>query len=333
MVPFPAGGGVDLVARTLGEKLSSRLVQSIVIENRPGAGTAIGTEIVVKSPADGYTWLVSPVGGHGVLHAMKAKLPFDARKDLSPAGRIAYGTIALIVPASSKAKTVQDLVAMAKASPGKMTYASSGTGASTHLIVEWFNSVAGVQITHVPYKGSSAAITDVISGQVTYTLETAAATMARDCTGGALSLDELTCTLTMSTGRIASVTFKQVFAIEVAPVANGTVTSTSDQVVGSQLNCSADLAVGDRVCTAYFDTGANVTLTAKPTTKTAYRFKAWTDDLCKTNTYVDNADRKGTCTISNLGADYTGDAKVTPTYQAIFALNFTVTGEIGRAHF
>ena len=171
VVPFPAGGGVDLVARTIGEKLSSRLGQSIVIENRPGAGTAIGTEIVVKSPADGYTWLVSPVGGHGVLHAMKAKLPFDARKDLTPAGRIAYGTIALIVPASSKAKTVQDLVAMAKASPGKMTYASSGTGALIHLTGEMFKLAAQVDMVHVPYKGTIQIIPDLIDGRVDMALD------------------------------------------------------------------------------------------------------------------------------------------------------------------
>ncbi|NBP38508.1 MAG: tripartite tricarboxylate transporter substrate binding protein [Betaproteobacteria bacterium] len=171
VVPFPAGGGVDLVARTIAEKISNRLGQSIVIENRPGAGTAIGTEIVVKSPPDGYTWLVSPVGGQGVLHAMKAKLPFDARKDLVSVGRIAYGTVALVVPASSKAKTVQELVAMAKANPGKMTYASSGTGALIHLTGEMFKLAAQVDMVHVPYKGTIQIIPDLIDGRVDMALD------------------------------------------------------------------------------------------------------------------------------------------------------------------
>jgi tripartite-type tricarboxylate transporter receptor subunit TctC len=171
VVPFPAGGGVDLVARTLAEKISNRLGQSIVIENRPGAGTAIGTEIVVKSAPDGYTWLVSPVGGQGVLHAMKAKLPFDARKDLVSVGRIAYGTIALVVPASSKAKTVQELVAIAKANPGKMTYASSGTGALIHLTGEMFKLAAQIDMVHVPYKGTIQIIPDLIDGRVDMALD------------------------------------------------------------------------------------------------------------------------------------------------------------------
>ena len=171
VVPFPAGGGVDLVARTIAEKISSRIGQSIVIENRPGAGTAIGTEIVVKSPPDGYTWLVSPVGGQGVLHAMKSKLPFDARKDLVSVGRIAYGTVALIVPANSKAKTVQEFVAIAKANPGKMTYASSGTGALIHLTGEMFKLAAQVDMIHVPYKGTVQIIPDLIDGRVDMALD------------------------------------------------------------------------------------------------------------------------------------------------------------------
>ena len=171
VVPFPPGGGVDIVARSIGEKLSQRLGQPVVIDNKPGAGTTIGTDAAAKSAADGYTFLVGPIGGQAIVLLMHTKLSFDIRRDFAPVTRIGYGTVALIVPASSKAKSVADLVALAKASPGKMTYASSGVGALIHLTGEMFTQAAGVTMTHVPYKGTTQILPDLLDGRVDMALD------------------------------------------------------------------------------------------------------------------------------------------------------------------
>ena len=171
VVPFPPGGGVDIVARSIGEKLSQRLGQPVVIDNKPGAGTTIGTDAAAKSAADGYTFLVGPIGGQAIVLLMHKKLSFDIRRDFAPVTRIGYGTVALIVPASSKAKSVADLVALAKASPGKMTYASSGVGALIHLTGEMFTQAAGVTMTHVPYKGTTQILPDLLDGRVDMALD------------------------------------------------------------------------------------------------------------------------------------------------------------------
>ncbi len=171
VVPFPPGGGVDIVARSIGEKLSQRLGQPIVIDNKPGAGTTIGTDAAAKSAPDGYTFLVGPIGGQAIVLLMHKKLSFDIRRDFAPVTRIGYGTVALVVPASSKAKSVADLVALAKASPGKMTYASSGVGALIHLTGEMFTQAAGVTMTHVPYKGTTQILPDLLDGRVDMALD------------------------------------------------------------------------------------------------------------------------------------------------------------------
>ncbi|MDA0276430.1 MAG: tripartite tricarboxylate transporter substrate binding protein [Proteobacteria bacterium] len=171
VVPFPPGGGVDIVARSIGEKLSQRLGQPIVIDNKPGAGTTIGTDAAAKSAPDGYTFLVGPIGGQAIVLLMHKKLSFDIRRDFAPVTRIGYGTVALVVPASSKAKSVADLVALAKASPGKMTYASSGVGALIHPTGEMFTQAAGVTMTHVPYKGTTQILPDLLDGRVDMALD------------------------------------------------------------------------------------------------------------------------------------------------------------------
>ena len=171
VVPFPPGGGVDIVARSIGEKLSQRLGQPIVIDNKPGAGTTIGTDAAAKSAPDGYTFLVGPIGGQAIVLLMHKKLSFDIRRDFAPVTRIGYGTVALVVPASSKAKSVADLVALAKARPGKMTYASSGVGALIHLTGEMFTQAAGVTMTHVPYKGTTQILPDLLDGRVDMALD------------------------------------------------------------------------------------------------------------------------------------------------------------------
>jgi tripartite-type tricarboxylate transporter receptor subunit TctC len=171
IAPFPPGGGVDIVSRALGEKLSARLGQPIVIENKPGASMTIGNDAVAKSAPDGYTLLVGPIGSQAIAHYMVPKRPFDFRRDFAPVARVGYGTIAFIVPNASPARSVQDFVAMAKANPGKFTFASSGTGALIHLTGEMFKQAAGIDLTHVPYKGTTQLLPDLIDGRLDMALD------------------------------------------------------------------------------------------------------------------------------------------------------------------
>src|SRR5437763_10747954 len=171
VVPFPPGGGMDIVARAVGEKLSPRLGQPVVIDNKPGAGTMIGTDAAAKSAPDGYTLLVSGIASQAIVHHMHPKRTFDMQRDLAPVARIADGTIAFVVPASSKANPVQDFVALARANPGKLTYASSGVGGIIHLTGEMFKQAAGIELTHVPYKGTTQILPDLLDGRVDLALD------------------------------------------------------------------------------------------------------------------------------------------------------------------
>jgi tripartite-type tricarboxylate transporter receptor subunit TctC len=171
IVPFPPGGGVDIVARSVGEKLAPRLGQPIVIDNKPGAGTTIGTDAAAKSAPDGYTLLVGPVGGQAIVHSMFRKLSFDIRRDLAPVVKVGYGTIAFVVPQSSPARSVRDFVAAAKANPGKLTFASSGSGGLIHLTGELFKQAAAIELTHIPYKGTTQILPDLLDGRVDMALD------------------------------------------------------------------------------------------------------------------------------------------------------------------
>ena len=171
IAPFPPGGGVDIVARAMADKLSSRLGQSIVVENKPGAGMTIGTDLAAKSAADGYTLLIGPIGSQAIVHHMYPKRTFDFARDFAPVARIGYGTIAFIVPQSSPARSVQDFVALAKANPGKLTFASSGTGALIHLTGEMFKQAAGIDLTHIPYKGTTQLLPDLMDGRLDMALD------------------------------------------------------------------------------------------------------------------------------------------------------------------
>ena len=165
VVTFPPGGGTDAIARLLSVPLSEALGQQVVVDNRPGASGNIGADIVAKSPADGYTWLIV-----NSTYAMNAGLfpnmPFDSEKDLLGLATIASTPIMLVVPATSPAKGVSDLIALAKSKPGQLTYASCGNGTPQHLGGELFKRMAGVDIVHVPYKGCAPALQDGLAGRV-----------------------------------------------------------------------------------------------------------------------------------------------------------------------
>jgi len=171
VVPFPPGGGMDLVGRAVADKLSPRLGQPIVIENRPGGGTIIGTDVVAKSAPDGYAILVSGIASQAIVHHMHPQRPFDMQRDFSPVARIADGTIAFVVPASSRAKSVADFVALARREPGRLTFASSGTGGIIHLTGEMFRQAAGIELVHVPYKGTAQILPDLLDGRIDLALD------------------------------------------------------------------------------------------------------------------------------------------------------------------
>lgn len=174
IVPFSPGGGTDLVARTISEGMARELGQSVVVENRPGAGTTIGTDFVVKSPADGYTLLLATFA-QAVNPSLIKNLPYNASRDLIPVAMVGNSPNVLVVPSQSPFQSVADVIAYAQKFPGKLTYASQGNGTSAHLAGELFISLTKVEMVHIPYKGASQAITDVLGGQVQMTFATASA--------------------------------------------------------------------------------------------------------------------------------------------------------------
>ncbi|MEO8102457.1 MAG: tripartite tricarboxylate transporter substrate binding protein [Betaproteobacteria bacterium] len=166
VVPFPPGGATDILARAIGFELQKAWNQSVIIENKPGAGGNAGADLVAKSPADGYTLIMGTVGTHAINMSLYAKMPYDAVKDFEPVVLVAGVPNLLVVHPSVNAKTVGELTALAKAQPGKLNVASSGNGTSIHLAAELYKQMAGVDIVHVPYKGSSPAVADLLGGQV-----------------------------------------------------------------------------------------------------------------------------------------------------------------------
>jgi tripartite-type tricarboxylate transporter receptor subunit TctC len=165
VVPFAPGGGTDVVARTLAQEMAKDIGATIIIENRPGAGTIIGTQAVATSEPDGYTLLMGTFA-NAVNPSLNAKLPYDAHQDFAPVALITRSFNIVVVNPSSPIKTVADLIAAAKADPDKLSYGTFGTGTSAHLAGELFKSMAKVNMTTVPYKGAAPAITDLIGGQI-----------------------------------------------------------------------------------------------------------------------------------------------------------------------
>jgi tripartite-type tricarboxylate transporter receptor subunit TctC len=166
IVAVPAGGTPDVMARTVTTGMSKILGQALVVDNRGGAGGLIGTEVAAKATPDGYTLLVSSPGPLTILPHLRKQIGYDPRKDFVALGLIASNPFLLITHPSVPAKTIKELIALAKAEPGKLNYASAGNGAANHLAMELFKSMAAVNITHVPYKGAPQAVTDVLAGHM-----------------------------------------------------------------------------------------------------------------------------------------------------------------------
>ncbi|TAG76816.1 MAG: tripartite tricarboxylate transporter substrate binding protein [Burkholderiales bacterium] len=171
VVPFPPGGTTDVLARAVGQELSAVLGQPVVVESKPGAGATIGADFVAKAKADGYTFLMGAVH-HTIATSVYKKLPYDFQKDLMPVGVVAMVPNVVVVNPGVAAKSVAELVALAKAQPGKLTYGSNGSGTAQHLIGAQFEGMAGVSMVHVPYKGSGPLATDLLGGQINMSFDT-----------------------------------------------------------------------------------------------------------------------------------------------------------------
>ncbi len=166
VVPFPAGGATDIFARVLSQKLGEKLGNSLVVENRPGAGGTIGADLVAKAPADGYTLLLATSSTHAIGPALNPRMPYDAVRDFTPVCHVGNAPSIMLVPNNTPAKTLKDWLAYAHSNPGKLNYASSGNGTIVHLTAELFKAQTGLFIVHIPYKGTALAIPDLVSGKI-----------------------------------------------------------------------------------------------------------------------------------------------------------------------
>ena len=166
VVPFPAGGATDIFARAVSQKLGEKLGTTVIVDNKPGAGGTIGSDLAAKAPADGYTLLLSTTSTHSIAPSFGTRLPYDAVADFTPIAHVGNAPSIMLVPNSSPAKTVKEWVEYARKNPGKLNYASSGNGTVVHLGTEYFKAQAGLFLVHIPYRGTALAIPDLVSGKV-----------------------------------------------------------------------------------------------------------------------------------------------------------------------
>jgi tripartite-type tricarboxylate transporter receptor subunit TctC len=166
VVPFPAGGATDIAARAIADKMGSAWKQPVVVENRGGAGGNVGSDVVAKAPADGYTLVMGVTGSHAINISLYAKMPYDPVRDFEAISQVAVVPNVIVVHPSVKAVTLKEFVALAKREPGKLDYASLGSGTAAHLGMEMFKRDAGIFLVHIPYRGSAPAVADLIGGQV-----------------------------------------------------------------------------------------------------------------------------------------------------------------------
>jgi len=172
VIPFPAGGATDIIGRTIAQKLGAALGQQVVVDNKPGAGGTIGSDMVAKAPSDGYTILMATSSTHSIGPALNPKMPYDAFKDFAPVAHVANAPSVLVVGSSSPAATAQDLVKLLKANPGKYNFGSSGIGTYPHLAAEMFKwRAGGLFVVHIPYRGTGLVITDLIAGQIAFLMD------------------------------------------------------------------------------------------------------------------------------------------------------------------
>ncbi len=173
IVPYPPGGGNDIIGRAIADELTRRLGQTFFVDNRPGASTAIGAELAARAPADGYHLFVASQTTFATVPNFKAKLPYDPVRDFEPVSLLAIQPYLIVVHPSLPVRTVKELIAMAKAQPGKILYASASVGSGSHLFTEMFKAQTGIDMLHIPYKGSGPAVADLLGGQVSLMFSTA----------------------------------------------------------------------------------------------------------------------------------------------------------------
>jgi len=179
VVPYPAGGPLDTVARLLAQKVSESVKQPVIVDNKPGAGGNIGAADVAKAPPDGYTILMGAVATHAINPTLYASIPYDPIRDFTPIMQVASTPNVLVVNPSIPASNVKEFIAYAKANPGKLNFGSGSTGSAGHLAGELFKTMAGVEMTHIPYKGAAPAMTDLIGGQIQLMFDNLASSLAQ----------------------------------------------------------------------------------------------------------------------------------------------------------
>jgi tripartite-type tricarboxylate transporter receptor subunit TctC len=179
VVPYPTGGPLDTVARLLGQKVAESVKQPVIVDNKPGAGGNIGADAVAKSPPDGYTILMGAVATHAINPTLYAGIPYDPVRDFTPITQVASTPNVLVVHPSIPAANVKEFIAYAKANPGKLNFGSGSTGSAGHLAGELFKTMAGVEMTHVPYKGAAPAMQDLVGGQIQLMFDNLASSLAQ----------------------------------------------------------------------------------------------------------------------------------------------------------
>jgi len=263
VVPFPSGGVSDIIARLMGQRLSERLGQSFVIENRGGAGSNLGTEIVVKAPADGYTALLDG-SANAVNATLYANLSFNYLRDIAPVASMFRAPHIMEVHPSFPAETVPDFIAQAKAHPGRINMASAGIGTISHMAGELFNMMTGIALTHVPYRGAAPAVTDLLGGQIQVMFDNAASSIAHIRAGRLRALAVTTSRRMEALPDVPTVA-EFVQGYEASNVNGIGVPARTPADIVAKLNAEVDGILGDPVIKARFAELGGTTMIRSPT--------------------------------------------------------------------